>query len=304
MGRKTLSVLGLLALVGCTIPPGGPAQPAQNKKRVLLLTHNTFYNHDNLASIEAALPQWGRTAGFSVTSLEGYRQTAGCTRERPCPPAAVDLSMIDDGYLAQFDAIVVSTNGELPFTERGKHALVDFVRSGKGIVFLHQSMVTLYGFRPWGEMLGAYAGRATSFDVMNAQKRIAVLKREDRRHPATRDLPEHWALHDEFAQFAREAADPASPGQNTGPTGLPVPLAFSRDRVKVVLSFDTDRTDFSGAPPGWHKGGDYPVAWYQHFGKGRTFYTSLGHRSDLWTDDVLFRSHVTGAIRWVLKLDS
>ena len=73
---------------------------------------------------------------------------------------------------------------------------------------------------------------------------------------------------------------------------------------KVVLSFDTGRTDFSGAPPGWHKGGDYPVAWYQHFGQGRTFYTSLGHRSDLWTGDALFRSHVTGAIRWVFKLDS
>lgn len=120
MGRKPLWAMGLLALAGCTIPPRGSAPPAQSEKRVLLLTHNTFYNHDNLASIEAVLPLWGTTAGFSVTSLEGYRQTASCTRERPCLPAAVNLSMINDGYLAQFDAIVVSTNGELPFTEPGK----------------------------------------------------------------------------------------------------------------------------------------------------------------------------------------
>jgi hypothetical protein len=31
-------------------------------KRVLLLTHNTFYNHANLETIETVPPQWGKTA--------------------------------------------------------------------------------------------------------------------------------------------------------------------------------------------------------------------------------------------------
>jgi type 1 glutamine amidotransferase len=280
------------------------AEPVAQARHVLLLTHNTFYNHDNLASIEAALPEWGKTAGFDVTSLEGYKQTAHCTREHPCSPNVVDLSMINSSYLAQFDAIVMSTNGELPFSDQGKQALVDFVRSGKGILFLHQSMVTLYGFKPWGEMLGAYSGKLAGFDQMNLQKRIAILKIEDRTHPATRNLPEHWALSDEFAQFPRTVWNPATPSENLGPTGLPIPVAFSRKRVKVVLSFDTERTDFTGAPAGWHKGGDYPVAWYQHYGKGRTFYTSLGHRNDLWTSDAAFRAHIAGALLWVLALEN
>jgi type 1 glutamine amidotransferase len=271
-------------------------------KRVLLLTHNTFYNHSNLAAIEAVLPEWGKTAGFTVTSLEGYKQTTTCTTQKPCDPSVVNLSMINAKYLSQFDAIVASTNGELPFTDEGKQALVDFVQNGKGIVFLHQSMVTLYTFKPWGEMLGAYMGNGALFDGTNASKRLAVMKIEDRNHPATRNLPENWTLHDEFYQFAKKVWDPATPNENRGPTRHPVPMAFARDRVRVLISLDSEKTDFTGVK-GWEKGGDYPQAWYQLIGKGRTFYTSIGHRDDLWTSDATYRSHVVGAIRWVLGLE-
>lgn len=81
-----------------------------------------------------------------------------------------------------------------------------------------------------------------------------------------------------------------------------MPYAFSRDRVNVLLSFDSERTDFTGLEPDWERGGDYPQAWYQHFGRGRSFYTSLGHRADLWSGDATFRAHMLGAIQWALGL--
>jgi hypothetical protein len=294
-------VVGLTAAVliaGATaaVSSDAPEQPA-SPKRVLLLTHNTFYNHSNLEAIEDVLPQWGRTGGFAVTSLRGFEQTVSCTTQKPCAPDAADLSMIDQRYLAQFDAIVASTNGELPFTADGRRALVDFVQEdGKGILFLHQSVVTLYGFRQWGELLGAYMGAGALFDGTNASRRPAVMKIEDRDHPATRDLPEHWTLDDEFYQFARIAGVP-------GPTKLPVPLAFDRHKVRVLVSFDAERTDFSGAPRGWEKGGDYPQVWCQTIGNGRTFYTAIGHRDELWRRDSTYRRFVTGALRWVLRLE-
>jgi uncharacterized protein len=205
--------------------------------------------------------------------------------------------MIDKNYLSQFDAIVASTNGELPFTAEGRQALVDFVKNdGNGIVFLHQSMVTLYGFKPWGELLGAYMGAGVLFDGTNSSKRPAVMKIEDRHHPATRNLPEHWTLDDEFYQFAKTVGVP-------GPTKVPVPLAFDRGNVHVLVSFDSERTNFTGAPKGWEKGGDYPQVWCQDIGNGRTFYTAIGHREDLWRNDPTFRQFVTGAIRWVLRLE-
>ena len=52
------------------------------------------------------------------------------------------------------------------------------------------------------------------------------------------------------------------------------------------------------------KGGDYPQAWTVNAGKGRTFYTTLGHREDIWTTDPVFRAHVTGGIRWALGLEN
>ena len=45
-------------------------------------------------------------------------------------------------------------------------------------------------------------------------------------------------------------------------------------------------------------GGDYPQSWVQEFGEGRSFYTSLGHRDDIWSNDPVFRAHdkLTGEI--------
>jgi hypothetical protein len=151
-------------------------------------------------------------------------------------------------------------------------------------------------------MLGAYFSSGPIFDPMNRQKRIATLKVEDARHPATKMLGRRWVLHDEIYQFAKKVWDPATPNENVGPTGHPVPMAFSRERVKVLLSVDSELTDFT-ALTGWERGGDYPQAWYEFFGKGRSIYTSLGHRDDLWSGDQTFRAHVLGAIRWALALE-
>ena len=46
-----------------------------------------------------------------------------------------------------------------------------------------------------------------------------------------------------------------------------------------------------------------PQAWWREFGKGRTFYTALGHRDDLWSNDPVFRAHISGGIRWALGLE-
>jgi type 1 glutamine amidotransferase len=49
--------------------------------------------------------------------------------------------------------------------------------------------------------------------------------------------------------------------------------------------------------------GDYPQAWSRSFGRGRVFYTALGHRDDIWSNDPIFRAHILGGIRWALGLE-
>src|SRR5260221_3541719 len=83
---------------------------AASPKKVLLLTHNAFYNHSNLQAIEDVLPELGKAGGFTVTSLRGYKQTVSCSVQKPCASNVADLSMITRKYLSQFDGIVASTN--------------------------------------------------------------------------------------------------------------------------------------------------------------------------------------------------
>ncbi len=129
-----------------------------------------------------------------------------------------------------------------------------------------------------------------------------MLKVEDPNHPATRMLGTSWPFVEEYYIFGRKVYDPATPKENVSAVGsMPIPMAFSRDRVHVLLSLDTERTDLTDLP---HitRGGDYPQSWWRDFGKGRSFYTSLGHRPDSWLNPV-FRAHLIGGLRWAMRVE-
>ena len=51
------------------------------------------------------------------------------------------------------------------------------------------------------------------------------------------------------------------------------------------------------------RGVDYPQAWVRDYGKDRVFYTSSGHREDIWSVDPVFQAHVTGGVRWALGME-
>jgi type 1 glutamine amidotransferase len=224
--------------------------------------------------------------GYVVTSLQGYQQTA----------PNLDLSMISAEYLSQFDGVMMMTNGNLPMTEAQKAALVDFVRQGGGFVGVHNASLTFYDYPAFGEMLGGY------FRSAIAQRRLFVLRVEDREHPATRMLGPSWPIVDEFYEFGTAAWTPDRPEENVDVLfDNRIPMGFSRDRVHVLLSIDTDETDLEGL--GLERGGDYPQSWIREYGEGRSFYTSIGHRDDIWSNDPVFRAHLLGGIRWALGIE-
>jgi uncharacterized protein len=43
----------------------------------------------------------------------------------------------------------------------------------------------------------------------------------------------------------------------------------------------------------------YPASWIRNYGKGRVFYTSMGHREDVWTSPQ-FQNLVVGGILWAV----
>ena len=49
--------------------------------------------------------------------------------------------------------------------------------------------------------------------------------------------------------------------------------------------------------PKMEEGREYPLAWTRTQGKGRVFYTALGHRPEVWKDE-RFIGHLLAGIRW------
>ena len=43
----------------------------------------------------------------------------------------------------------------------------------------------------------------------------------------------------------------------------------------------------------------YPATWARMYGQGRVFYTSMGHREDVWTNP-MFQDILFGGIAWAV----
>lgn len=263
------------------------AEQAPARKKLLFLTHAGLYKHTSLGPAEKAVIELSKAGGYDVTTVEGYKQEA----------EKLDFAFLTPEYLAGFDGLMLMTNGNLPMTDAQKKMLLDFIRSGKGFIGAHCAALTFYNYPDFGDMLGGYYRRSIR------QNAIGVLKVEDPKHPATKMLGGSWPLVDEFYHFGTAPWDAARPTENVDVLfGNHIPMGFSRDRVHVLLSLDTEKTNITGMPD-VVKGGDYPQAWTRNYGKGRSFYTSLGHRDDIWSNDPVFRAHINGGIRWALGLE-
>jgi type 1 glutamine amidotransferase len=68
---------------------------------------------------------------------------------------------------------------------------------------------------------------------------------------------------------------------------------FTGQKVRLLLYMD--RHPNEGTP------GLYPLSWARQWGKGRVFYTALGHREDVWSA-TWFRDHLRGGTEWALGL--
>jgi hypothetical protein len=305
-----LLVLVFFVAVSSVMPsPGTQAQQARATapRKVLFLTYPGVgapgsHGHASLPAAEEQAVAYGKAGGFEVTTLKGYEPGVG----------KQDLTFFTPAYLSQFDGLMMMANGDIGMTPVQKKAIVDFVRGGKAFIGVHCATVMMYDFPEYGEMLGAYYFQSIATPLLgNAvpvnQRRVGVLKVEDNTHPATRMFASSWPIAEEFYTFATAPWSASAPELNiSSPGDFKAPMGFSRDRVNVLLSLDTEHTNLDGVAPRARirKGGDYPQSWWRYWGSGRVFYTSLGHLPETWTNDSAFRAHLTGGIRWALGLEN
>jgi len=69
-----------------------------------------------------------------------------------------------------------------------------------------------------------------------------------------------------------------------------IELEIGRRSVSRMTKKDVDSV--YNRPP-------FPATWARMHGKGRVFYTSMGHREDIWANP-MFQSLLTGGVNWAL----
>ncbi|MBV9850140.1 MAG: ThuA domain-containing protein [Armatimonadetes bacterium] len=220
-------------------------------KKLLYVTHSAGYRHEVLPHSQEVLRRLGEGSGaFAATATN-------------------NVADVDWDDLARYDAVAFCTTGELPMSDGDKEALIEFVRGGRGFIGIHNATDTLYGYAPYGEMIGGY------FNGHPWHQEVGIIV-EDHDHPATRDLPDHFRIHDEIYTHRN----------------------WSREKTRVLMRLDNSTVDLSRAA-GNRADNDFAMAWCHPFGAGRVFYTALGHDRPAWDSD-LFRKHLLGGIRWAM----
>jgi len=238
-------------------------EKAPTKKKILLFSQSMGWRHSVVARPLTGELSHAEKIFKEVATKAGY--------EVYLSQDFHDLKKADQ--IEPFDAIALFATGEPPIDRK---ALLKWLRAGGALVGIHTATDLWYDWPEYGKIIGAY------FGGHGGNNQDVTIKVEDPNHPSTRMLGSQWVLSDEIYQFK--------------------PGSFSRDNVKMLLSVDTSKmTDKQLKTHKMEAGKDYPIAWTNTEGKGRVFYTSLGHREDVWTDST-YQAHVLGGIAWALGL--
>lgn len=272
--RAGAATLGLSGFVRA-----GAADPAPPRRRILLFTKSSGFEHSVVkrsankpSLVERTLTELGAKHNFDVTHTKDGR-------------------VFTPENLASYDAFFFYATGDLtqpgrdknpPMTSEGKSAFLKAIENGKGFVGTHAAADAFHTQPDPPDRSNRYANHGPD----KADPYIAMIGGEFIRHGAQ--------------QKARMiATDSRFPG--FGPAGAGFEMheewyslkEFAPD-LHVLLVQDTrgmKGSDYQRPP--------YPATWARRHGKGRVFYTSMGHRDDVWASP-LFRSILLGGIAWAL----
>ncbi len=258
------------AAVEKAVPAKAFVQPAQPRRLLIMNLHmrdgKPVNGHASTPCGNYALELMGRTGAFEAVFSN-------------------DTLMFKAENLARFDGICfLNTAGVLCKDPELRMNLLDFVSRGGGFVGIHAAAATFvqwpeyWQFPAFGDMLGAYEDGGHPWKP----NETIYLKAEEPQHPLTAMFPaESFPIQDEVFQFR---------------------LPYSRDLLRVLLAIDTEKTDMNPArrflPERWADR-DFAISWIRTYGKGRVFYTSLGHNSSVyWNAAVL--EHILAGIQYAL----
>jgi type 1 glutamine amidotransferase/sugar phosphate isomerase/epimerase len=245
--------------IEAAIPRTAPVTPIKPRK---LLVMDEHMGHAAIPYANYAMELMGKSTGaFEVVFSN-------------------DLDSLKYDKIRQFDAVMLnSTESDISADPAVRAGLLRFVREGGGLGGIHAASWSAAFWPEFMEMLGASQGPHRT--------QSATVKIDDPDSPVTKAFgSQPFTYTDEYYRMT-----------DTGLQGA----YYSRDKVHVLLSVDLAKTpDFNaGRAPFIRQDNDYAVAWIKGYGKGRVFYSTMGHTPRMFMDAKL-NNFLLAAMQFIL----
>jgi len=245
-------------------------------RKLLFFTKSSGYehssikrkSHDTLSHAEQVVTDLGKSHNFEVT----------CTK---------DGRIFTPEKLAEFDTFMFYTTGDLtepgtdknpPMSKEGKQAFLDLIKNGKGFVGTHSGGDTFHSpgnkehgparFVQDGDLADPYVKMLGAEFIIHGAQQKATMKVADKNFPGMSAAGDGFTMLEEWYTFKNYAKD-----------------------LHVLLIQEP------GLKGGMYDRPAYPATWARQDGKGRVFYTSMGHREEVWLNPI-FQSILLGGLSW------
>jgi type 1 glutamine amidotransferase len=247
---------------------------AKSPRRLLFFSRSTGFQH-TVVEVKDKKPSYAESILRPICTEHDWEMVS-----------TKDGEFFTPANVASFDAFLFYTQGDLfdptakdgskPMTKEGKQAFLDAIGNGKGFIGFHCASDTFHSSgEAWqaqpADKRDPYIKMIGGEFIVHGQQQETTMTVVDRKFPGAGSLGRSFKMFEEWYSLKN----------------------FSND-LHVLLVNET-----KGMHDKCYERPPYPASWIRNYGKGRVFYTSMGHREDVWTRPE-FQSLVLGGIKWAL----
>ena len=268
------SLLAALTLVSTAF-----GESASHHKQVLFFSKASSWEQkivhrigDQLSFLETAVQRLGKESDIEFT----FSKDGGIFRPE---------------NIAGFDAFFFFTSGDMTAQARngrgdnyplmtldGKKTFLDAIRNGKGFIGSNTAVYTFTDPVSPGETrnetnTSRYTRMIGAGYIGHNEVQVGRFSHVDRGFPGRERVPADYQPVDQWYAFKTFMPD-----------------------LHVIMAADSARLMGN-----LYERSNYPIAWPRLEGKGRVFYTAMGHTTAIWKDPV-FRQMILGGVNWVTGL--
>ena len=234
-----------------------------NKSAILLFSKTTGFRHAE--SIQASIP--------ALKNLEEKNNWFIYGTE--------DGGVFNSEQLKKFKLVVFNNSTGRVLNEEQQKALEDYVNQGGAIMGIHGAGDDSH--HAWNWYTHEFLGAEFSHHPLDPQFQKAEVKMEAGVDSLfEKNLSKSWVNTDEWYVFFAQ------------PKGAKVLYTINGDKIipngNILWTKDKN----------FGMGKSHPVAWYRQMGKGKGFYTSMGHSKDVWNNPDYVKL-IENGINWCIK---